>query len=122
MTLICWFAGEEMDAKEVITERVLDGGAPSDIDNEDSKGNTTMTENDGVAEQNGLQKKKAKKVFLDRRARKNLPSAEDISRVRCVRLLKPAKIHLHLGSSFYELMPFPWAMQHASKTLDTSTF
>jgi hypothetical protein len=74
--------GEEMDAKEVITERVLDGGAPSDIDNEDSKGNTTMTENDGVAEQNGLQKKKAKKVFLDRRARKNLPSAEDISRVR----------------------------------------
>ncbi len=78
-----------MDAKEVIPERVLDGGAPSDIDNEDSKGNTTMTENDGVAEQNGLKKKKAK-VFLDRRARKNLPSAEDISRLRCVRLLKPA--------------------------------
>jgi ribosomal RNA methyltransferase Nop2 len=74
--------GEETDAKEVIPERVLDGGAPSDIDNEDSKGNTTMTENDGVAEQNGLKKKKAKKVFLDRRARKNLPSAEDISRVR----------------------------------------
>jgi hypothetical protein len=90
MTLLCWFAGEEMDAKEVIPERILDGGAPSDIDNQDSEGNTTMTENDGVAEQNGLKKKKAKKVFLDRRARKNLPSAEDISRMRCVRLLKPA--------------------------------
>lgn len=71
---------EETVVDEAVPERTTDGGAPSGAGGAETNGDINMGEPNGIIEDIGP--KKVKRKFLDRRARKNLPSKEEIARMR----------------------------------------
>ena len=73
---------EEMEVEEPASERTADGGMSTGSEDVSTVGDTNMADANGGTE-NGVPKK-VKRKFLDRRARKNLPSKEDIANTRYV--------------------------------------